>query len=209
MRSGKVLLTGFEPFGGERINPSALAVTRLSGENFLGRAVVSTVLPCVFDQSIVELEALLCDLNPELVICVGQAGGSDAINLESTATNLDNAEMPDNAGAQPKVQRIDDQGPERYPSSLPLGAISTALATAGIKSSISASAGSFVCNHVFYGLMRALRDRPDTLGGFIHVPYLPEQTRAMQAASETPSMPLDRITEALRISVVTALSSAL
>ncbi len=201
----KLLLTGFEAFGGEKINPSAEAVSALSGQSVAGREVITAILPCVFHESLDELLDLLDKIEPELVICVGQAGGLDAIHLERVALNIDDAPIPDNSGAQPCEQSIVDGGPAAYWSTLPLRAIERALATSSIKSTLSLSAGSFVCNHVFYGLMHALQTRPEVRGGFVHVPYLPEQAAAKGEGLTPPSMPLERMVESLRIAAEVSL----
>lgn len=197
----RILLTGFEAFGGETINPSALAVAALAGKMVAGREVVSAVLPCVFDQSSAELIRYLDEVEPELVICVGQAGGRDAINLERVARNIDDAEMADNSGAQPTGRRIAIAGPATYHSSLPLESIVDALNAISIKTVVSDDAGSFVCNHVFYNLMCTLKSRPGVRGGFIHVPFLPEQVEAKSQEPLPPSMPLERIVESLRVAM--------
>jgi pyroglutamyl-peptidase len=197
--SKTVLLTGFEAFGGEQVNPSALAVQELAGRTVDGRKIVSTVLPCIFGQSVLELKSVIDEVDPELVICVGQAGGQGAIHIEKIAINLDDAGMPDNAGAQPVDQSISSSGPTAYWSTLPDKAIVQELSSKSIRALVSHSAGTFVCNHVFYRLMQTLEHRPGVRGGFIHVPYLPDQ-----AARQNPkqsSMPLEQIVRSLEIAV--------
>ncbi len=197
---GKVLLTGFEPFGGETINPSWLAVQALHGRKLLGRTVVAAQLPTVFDASLKVLNELLREHRPELVVCVGQAGGRNALSLERVAINVNDAPIPDNAGAQPIDTPVVGRAPVAYFSSLPIKAMLAALQHEGVRAEVSQTAGTFVCNHVFYGLMRALatnRSLKSTRGGFLHVPWLPEQG--------TPSMPLDDIVRGLRVAVRCAL----
>lgn len=196
----KVLLTGFEPFGGETVNPSWQAVKALHGRKILGRTVVAAQLPTVFDASLKALNALLREHQPELVLCVGQAGGRHAISLERVAINVNDAPIPDNVGAQPIDTPVVRRAPAAYFSSLPIKAMLAALQHEGIRAEVSQTAGTFVCNHVFYGLMRALathRSLKRTRGGFVHVPWLPEQG--------APNMALDDIVSGLRVAVRCAL----
>jgi pyroglutamyl-peptidase len=203
--SHTVLLTGFEAFGGQRINPSQLVASALEGEIISGFLVKSATLPCAFADAFAELAEGLESLQPALVICVGQASGRSAINLERIAINLDHASMPDNRGARPENQPIRIEGPAAYWSSLPVPAIASALGEAGIAAALSQSAGSFVCNHVFYRLMETLAHRPAVRGGFIHIPLLPEQVREIPRQPPLPSMPLATMVEALRIAIRTSL----
>ena len=149
-----------------------------------------------------ELTRLLRLHKPALVICVGQAGGRGAISLERVAINVNDARIPDNAGGQPVDTPVVAGGPAAYFSSLPIKAMLQALQASGVAAEVSQTAGTFVCNHVFYALMHALATRRGfkrTRGGFIHVPYLPEQG--------APSLPLDETVRGLRLAVATALST--
>jgi len=203
----RVLLTGFEPFGNDRLqpdplNPSWLAVRALHGRQIHGHQVVAAELPCLFDASITELRRLLNLHRPALVICVGQAGGRSAVSLERVAINVNDARIPDNADAQPIDSPVVDKGPAAYFSTLPIKAMLRALQQAGIPAEVSQTAGTFVCNHVFYGLMHALatqRGFKKTRGGFIHVPWLAEQG--------TPHLRLDVMVSALHLAVTTALQT--
>ncbi len=204
----RILLTGFEPFGDDRYtahptNPSWLAARALHGKRIKGHQIVAAQLPCVFDVAITELNKLLRLHRPTLAICVGQAGGRSAVSLERIAINIDDARIPDNNGNQPVDTQVLADGPPAYFSTLPIKAMLLAMQRAGIAAEVSQTAGTFVCNHVFYGLMHALATRRgmrQTRGGFIHVPYLPEQG--------SPALPLDTLTGALRIAVGTALSTS-
>lgn len=187
-----ILLTGFEPFGGESRNPSQEIARALNGRVIAGRRVVGAVLPCVFGASVTELKTLLRAHRPELVVCVGQAGGRAEITPERVAINVDDARMPDNAGAQPVDTLVVRRGPAAYWSTLPVKAIVAALRAKGIPAAVSQTAGTFVCNHVFYGLMHALKSRRGVRGGFIHVPFLPEQAKSGQ-----PSLTLAEMTAAM------------
>ncbi len=194
--TNKILLTGFDAFGGATLNPSWLAVRALHGTQVRGHKVVAAQLPTVFDASLRELSALLKQHQPALVVCVGQAGGRKAISLERVAINVNDAPIADNAGAQPVDTAVKPGAPAAYFTSLPIKAMLAELQTHGVAAEVSQTAGTFVCNHVFYGLMHALasqRGLKHTRGGFIHVPWLPEQG--------TPGMPLDEIVRGLRLAV--------
>lgn len=196
----KVLLTGFDAFGGQTLNPSWLAVQALHGRQVLGHTLVAAQLPTVFDASLRELGALLRQHQPALVICVGQAGGRKALSLERVAINVNDAPLADNAGAQPVDTPVVRDAPVAYFSSLPIKAMLAALQSQGVAAEVSQTAGTFVCNHVFYGLMRTLATAPalaHTRGGFVHVPWLPEQG--------TPNMALEEIVRGLRVAVRSAL----
>jgi len=195
-----VLLTGFDAFGGASINPSWLAVQALHGRKVLGHTLVAAQLPTVFDASLRELDALLRRHRPALVLCVGQAGGRKLLSLERVAINVNDGPLADNAGAQPVDTPVVHDAPVAYFTSLPIKAMLAALHEAGVGAEVSQTAGTFVCNHVFYGLMRSLATDPElrhTRGGFVHVPWLPEQG--------TPNMALDDIVRGLRVAVRSAL----
>lgn len=170
-----LLVTGFEPFGGEVENPSAEAVQALDGWRVAGARVHTRVLPCVFGQALQVLNQALAECRPRLVLAVGQAAGRAELSLERVAINLDDARIPDNAGGQPVDRPVVAQGPAAYFSNLPVKAIVAALRGQGLPAGVSHSAGTFVCNHVFYGLMHRLTACPGVLGGFVHVPLSPRQ----------------------------------
>lgn len=200
-----VLLTGFEPFGGEACNPSweavrALADTLLSD----GSRIQVALLPCVFGQALSVLEAQIQSCAPQLVVCVGQAGGRSEFSIERVAINLDDARIPDNLGAQPIDVAVKSEGPAAYFSTLPVKAIVAALRTHGIPATLSHTAGTFVCNHVFYGLMHlAARNSAIQRAGFVHIPYLPSQA-ALHAGA--PSMALAMMVTALELLLETTLT---
>ncbi|HSX59985.1 MAG TPA: pyroglutamyl-peptidase I [Tahibacter sp.] len=198
----RVLLTGFDPFGGETLNPSWEAVRRLDGEIVRGHRVFALQLPTCFGRSLRTLRAALTRTTPDLVICVGQAGGRSRLSLERVAINVDDARIADNAGRQPVDRPVVRGGPAAYFSTLPIKALLRALQSAGLPAEISQTAGTFVCNHVFYGLMHALREAPHVRGGFVHIPFLPEQAVAHAGA---PSLALDAVVAGLRVIVDTAL----
>ena len=197
-----VLLTGFDAFGGERLNPSWLAVKALHGRQVAGHRLLAAQLPTVFDQSLVTLRELLMRHKPVLTICVGQAGGRSAMSLERVAININDARIADNALAQPVDTPVVANAPAAYFSSLPIKAMLVAMQTSGIAAEVSQTAGTFVCNHVFYGLMHFLatqRGFKARRGGFIHVPFLPEQG--------APSMALADVTRGLQIAVRCAVTT--
>jgi pyroglutamyl-peptidase len=195
-----VLVTGFDPFGGQTVNPSWLAVQALHGSTVAGHRIVGVEIPTVFGQSLQALRASLRQHRPTLVLGTGQAGGRGALSLERVAINVNDARIRDNAGAQPIDTPVVEGGPAAYFTSLPIKAMLQALIAGGIHAEVSQTAGTFVCNHVFYGLMHELA-QPEwagVRGGFVHVPWLPEQGQ--------PSMPLARVTEGLRICIEVALA---
>jgi pyroglutamyl-peptidase len=197
-----VLVTGFDPFGGQRVNPSWQAVQALHDGRIAGHRVIGAELPTVFRDSMQSLRGLLRQHRPTLVICCGQAGGRGALSLERVAINVDDARIPDNHGAQPVDRPVVAGGPAAYFTGLPIKAMRQALLDAGINAEVSQTAGTFVCNHVFYGLMHELATAPEchgVRGGFIHVPFLPEQGQ--------PSMRLDEIVQGLRLAIECALAT--
>lgn len=201
-----LLITGFEPFDGESVNPSAQLVLQLQGEAIAPRArVEAVVLPCEFGAALRVLEAHLDRLRPRLVLCCGQAGGRTALSFERVAINLDDARIPDNAGAQPIDRPVQATGPAAYFTTLPVKAMTQALRGAGVPAEVSYTAGTFVCNHVFYGLMHLAQQRPWLRqAGFLHLPYLPEQAAQHPQAA---SMALDTMGAGLRLALRTALAT--
>lgn len=200
-----ILLTGFEPFGGESINPSEEIARALNGRTVAGHPVVGALLPCVYGAAIKELKLLMKLHEPMLVVCVGQAGGRAEITPERVAINVDDARIPDNAGQQPIDKPIVKAGPAAYWSTLPIKAIVQELQKHRLPAAVSQTAGTFVCNHVFYGLMHALRDQTAVRGGFIHVPYLPEQTeRPDSDLKGKPSLSLATMIAGIELALDTA-----
>jgi pyroglutamyl-peptidase len=195
-----VLVTGFDPFGGQRVNPSWQAVQALHDSRIAGHRVVGAELPTVFVKCLQAMRGLLRQHRPTLVICTGQAGGRTAISLERVAINVDDARIADNAGAQPVDRAVVPQGPAAYFTGLPIKAMLQAMLDAGINAEVSQTAGTFVCNHLFYGLMHELASEPawrGVRGGFIHVPWLPEQGQ--------PSMRREEIVRGLQVAIECAL----
>lgn len=203
-RKPVVLLTGFAPFGGENSNPSWEAVQRLAGKSVLGHRIVARCLPTAFGSSLEALREAIRDTEPALVLCVGQAGGRAQLSLERIAINIDDARIPDNDGARPIDEPVIAGGPAAYFSDLPIKAMLAALREAGIPAEVSQTAGTYVCNHVFYGLMHALRRHPGVRGGFVHIPYSPAQAAQHAGA---PSLPVETVAEGLRIALRVALAT--
>ena len=199
-----ILLTGFEPFGGEPINPSAEIVRRLDGRVIAGQRVVGRVLSCVFGRAREELHAALADAAPRVVLALGQAGGRSELSLERVAINVDDARIPDNAGQQPIDRPIVDGGPTAYWSTLPIKAIVAALRSAALPAAVSQTAGTFLCNHLFFALMHALDRRPGVRGGFLHVPWLPEQAACHPGDF---ALPLDEQVRGVELALKTTLST--
>ena len=197
-----LLLTGFQAFGGEQENPSWQAVSALHGTRIAGHRVVARELPVAFGDTLKALRVALRDTRPALAVCVGQAGGRAQISLERVAINVDDARIPDNAGKQPVDVPVVAGGPAAYFATLPIKAMRQALQEAGFPAEISQSAGTFVCNHVFYGLMHALRAQRHVRAGFIHLPYSPAQAARHPGA---PSLAVETATGALRIALQAAL----
>ncbi len=192
-----ILLTGFEPFNHEPINPAWEAVRALDGWSWDGNTVVARKLPCVFGQAHVALKAALDEVRPDVVIAVGQAGGRVDFSVERIAINVDDAPIPDNAARQLVDEPVVAGGPAAYFSTLPIKAIVKQLRAEGLPSSVSQTAGTFVCNHVFYGLMHQLSGSA-VRAGFIHVPYLPEQAARFPGVC---SMSLADMIKGLKIAV--------
>lgn len=197
-----ILLTGFEPFGGETINPSWEVAQALDGASIAGARVAARCLPCCFGNAVALLRRQIAEARPGWVLALGQAGGRSDFSIERVAINVDDARIPDNAGALPIDQPVAADGPAAYFATLPIKAMVAGLRAAGYPASVSQSAGTFVCNHVFYALMHALRDQPAVRAGFMHLPLLPEQAARLPGA---PSMPLalmvDGVREALQVAV--------
>jgi pyroglutamyl-peptidase len=197
----KVLVTGFEPFGGESVNPSWEAARAVADAPPPGLDVTAVRLSCVYGASLGELRAAVEEVGPELVVCAGQAGGRHGLTVERVAVNVDDARIPDNAGNRPVDAPVVPGGPVAYLSSLPVKACVRDLRAAGLPASVSNTAGSFVCNHVFYGLSHLIATvRPGVRGGFVHVPYAPEQVTDRQE----PSMAVADIARGLALVVATS-----
>ena len=190
----KILVTGFDPFGGEKINPAWEAVSRIKDE-IAGAEVIKLQVPTVFKKSIEKLEAGIEEHKPDAVICVGQAGGRFDVTPERVAINIDDARIKDNEGNQPIDLPVFEDGAPAYFTTLPVKAIVKEINEAGLPSTLSNTAGTFVCNHIMYGaLYLADKKYPGMRAGFIHVPYIPQQVVDKKG---TPSMALEDIVKSL------------
>ena len=196
----KVLLSGFEPFGGESINPSLELIRQLQNERFQEIEVHLIQLPVVFGESIAKLRAAITEIDPDIVIGIGQAGGRTALSLERVALNVDDAVIADNAGNQPVDLAIDPAGPAAYFSTLPIKKMMQAARAAGAPALVSNTAGTYVCNHLMYGIMHTLAGT-EKLGGFIHIPYLPAQVVDKPAQ---PAMALETMLSGIRAMIEAA-----
>lgn len=169
------MITGFDPFGGEKTNPAIEAVKRLPAV-IAGATVVPLGIPTVFGTCAEVVRQAIITERPDVVLSVGQAGGRSALTPERIAINLDDGRIPDNAGFQPVDQPIQPNGPAAYFTQLPVKAMAQAIRQAGLPSHVSTTAGTYVCNHIMYEVqhLRAT-EFPQLQAGFIHIPFLPEQ----------------------------------
>jgi pyroglutamyl-peptidase len=184
-----VLLTGFEPFGTATSNPSGEIVKQIIGDN-----IVTAILPVAYTQSADRLLALIAEHNPDVVICLGQAEGRTAITPEKVAINLDDARLADNEGVLRSDVKILDKGPDAYFSTLPVKEMVEAIKAQGIPSSVSFSAGAFLCNHVFYVAQNKFAGT-NVRSGFVHVPLMDSQAPEFPGL---PTMPLDQMVTAVK-----------
>ncbi|MGD6743111.1 pyroglutamyl-peptidase I [Streptomyces sp. BH106] len=197
----RILLTGFEPFGGEAVNPSWQAAELVAATPPDGLAVTAVQLPCVFGDALTALRAAVTDTRPDLVVSLGQAGGRPGVTVERVAINVDDARIPDNAGAQPIDVPVVPGGPAAYFSTLPVKACVASMREAGVPAALSNTAGTFVCNHVAYGLAHLLAtELPHIRGGFIHVPWSPAQV----TDGASPSLPVETVATGIRSMLLTA-----
>jgi pyroglutamyl-peptidase len=201
-RSGEVVLvTGFEPFGGEKTNPSWEVCQEL-GDEIAGMRVETCRVPCEFRRSIEVAAEAIERLHPVLVVCLGLAGGRARIGVERVAINVDDARIPDNGGAQPVDGLIAANGPPAYFATLPIKAMAAAMRAAGAPAEVSNSAGTFVCNHLMYGVLHYLAASGHRArAGFIHVPYSEEQVLDKRDA---PGMAVATMVKAIRAAIAAA-----
>lgn len=187
----RLLITGFDPFGGETVNPSWEAVSRLPeqvGEYMLCKLQIPTVFGAAARRVLKEA----ADFHPDVIISVGQAAGRAAVTPERIAVNIRDARIPDNAGHRPVGEFVAQDGPAAYFSTLPVVEMARAIEAHGIPAAVSNSAGAFVCNDVLYTLLNVYHETPVRVG-FIHVPRIPEQGE--------PNLPLEKIVEALTAAI--------
>lgn len=201
----KILVTGFAPFGGEKINPAYEAV-KLLPSTIAGTAIIKAELPTVFRKGAQVLQALINAHNPDAVLCIGQAGGRPVISVERVAINLQDARIADNEGNCPNDETISAQGKTAYFSNLPTKAIVQFLRENGVPAALSYTAGTYVCNDVLYHLLYWIDTLyPQMRGGFIHVPYDPVQV--VNLSPPAPSMSIAAISEGLRLALIAIINS--
>ena len=201
----KILVTGFDPFGGQSVNPAYEAV-RLLPDQIGTAAIIKAQIPTIFGQGADLLAQLMDAHKPNAVLLVGQAGGRSAISVERIAINVRDASIADNAGAQPVDQPVVPDGPAAYFATIPVKQIIRKVQDAGIPCRISDSAGTFVCNDLMYRMLHHIDVRHlQAIGGFIHVPYLPQQAAALPG--QAPSMSLEMIVQALHLALEEILAS--
>jgi pyroglutamyl-peptidase len=201
-----VLITGFTSLGGETINPSWQAIQKLDENIMLKHRICALQLSCEFNTAMVQLRQAIESHNPAVVLCIGQAGGRSEISIERVAINVDDAPIKDNAGVQPIDRPIEENGPDAYFTNLPIKRMLNALHNSHIPAAISNTAGTYVCNHVMYGLMHYINDHCAKMkGGLIHIPYLPSQAVHHQSA---PSMSEETVINALKVMIAQALSNS-
>ena len=195
-----ILLTGFEPFAGDAANPSGDAVALVGGAWEGPETLVTAVLPVTFEEAATRITELIAEHSPDIVIATGLAGNRGVVSVERVAVNLIDARIPDNAGAQPIDEPSVARAPAAYFATLPVKAIARDIADTGIPAEVSFSAGTFVCNHVFFLALHEAARRPGLRAGFIHVPWSAEHAPSADAAS----LPLADIARALEIAVRTS-----
>lgn len=201
----KVLITGFDPFGGESINPAWEAV-KLIQDEIAGAEVIKMQIPTVVGKSIAKIHDKMIEINPDIVIAVGQAGGRFGVTPERVAINVTDARIPDNEGNQPIDEVIFADGDAAYFSNLPVKAMVQAIKDAGYPSVLSNTAGTYICNHVMYGILYYIqKEFPNARGGFIHVPYAASQ---VINKPNTASMALADITVSLEAAIKAAVENA-
>ncbi|KAB8292858.1 pyroglutamyl-peptidase I [Bifidobacterium avesanii] len=197
-----VLITGFDPFGGEKVNPAFESV-KLLPSAIVGARIVKLEVPTAYARSAAVLEEAIERERPDAVICVGQAGGRSALTVERVAINLAEASIPDNDGDQPVDRPLREDGDAAYFASVPVKAMIRGIRDHGLPAFVSYTAGTFVCNAIMYNLLYLIDHRfPGVKGGFIHVPYEPGQV--VGKPNGTPSMPLATIAKGLEAAVEAA-----
>lgn len=195
----RILLTAFEPFDGSAINP-ALEAVNLIPQKINDISVIKITVPTVFEKSIATVTKAIDEYQPDTVLCVGQAGGRFGITVERLAININDARIKDNEGNQPIDTVIFSDGAPAYFSNLPIKAIVAKIQEAGLPASVSNTAGTFVCNHLMYGVLYHLsKHHPQIRGGFIHVPFAHSQTA--HSATPAPSMSVADIAQGLEAAI--------
>lgn len=194
----KILVTGFDPFGGEKINPAIESVKKLP-DTIAGAEIIKLEIPTVIGKSVDKIKAKIEEVHPDVVLSIGQAGGRPDITVERVGINCDDCRIKDNEGNQPIDEKVAEDGPAAYFSTLPIKAMVKNIQDGGVPASVSNTAGTFICNHVLYGVahIRATK-HPEMRTGFIHIPFLPEQ---VVDKKNMPSMALETIVKGLTLAI--------
>lgn len=194
----KILVTGFDPFGGEKINPAIESVKKLPDE-IAGAKIIKLEIPTVCHQSLKVIDEAIKEHDPDVILSIGQAGGRNDITVERIGINIDDCRIPDNAGQQIIDEPVFKDGPDAYFVNIPIKAIVSKIQEHQIPASVSNSAGTFVCNHVTYGVRHIIETKyPGKRSGFIHIPFLPQQVIDKK---NMPSMALEIIVEGLTAAI--------
>ena len=194
----KILVSGFDPFGGEKINP-AIESVKLLPDEIKGAKIIKVEIPTVARKSLKKLEEVIEIEKPDVVLSVGQAGGRTDISVERVGINMDDFRIKDNEGNQPIDEKIAKDGPDAYLVTIPIKAMVQKMIENKIPASVSNTAGTFVCNHVCYGMAHLASTRyPNMRTGFVHIPFLPEQVVDKR---NMPSMPLEMIAKGLEYAI--------
>lgn len=201
----KILITGFDPFGKEKINPAFEVIKRLK-DNINGADVKKVEVPTVFGKAIEVATKAIEKEKPDFVLCIGQAGGISGVEVERIAININDARIPDNQNQQPKDEPIDSNGENAYFATIPIKKIVNAIKNEKIPAAISDSAGTYVCNHLMYGVLNYIhKNNLNIQAGFIHIPFLPEQ---VIDKPNTSSMSIETAEKAIETAIVTILSQS-
>lgn len=194
----KILVSGFDPFGGEKINP-AIESVKLLPDEIKGAKIIKVEIPTVARKSLKKLEEVIEIEKPDVVLSVGQAGGRTDISVERVGINMDDFRIKDNEGNQLIDEKIAKDGPDAYLVTIPIKAMVQKMIENKIPASVSNTAGTFVCNHVCYGMAHLASTKyPNMRTGFIHIPFLPEQVVDKR---NMPSMPLELIAKGLEYAI--------
>lgn len=194
----KILVTGFDPFGGEKINPAIESVKRLP-DKILDAEIIKLEIPTVIGKSVDEIREKIKEVEPDVVLSIGQAGGRPDITVERVGINCDDCRIKDNEGNQPIDEKVVEDGPAAYFATIPIKAMVEHIKEGKIPASVSNTAGTFICNHVLYGVCHIkATEYPNMRTGFIHIPFLPEQVTDKK---NMPSMALETIVKGLELAI--------
>ncbi len=194
----KILVTGFDPFGGESVNP-AIESVKLLPDTIAGAQIIKLEIPTVVHKSIAKIDAAIQQYDPDIILSIGQAGGRSDITVERIGINCDDCRIPDNEGNQPIDEKVFPDGPDAYFATLPIKAMVEQIQKAGIPASISNTAGTFICNHVLYGVRYLCQHHyPEKKSGFIHIPFMTSQVVNKR---NMPSMNLNDIVTGLTAAI--------